>query len=189
MYSSVKRDTNWEIDIVLLYRLGNSLSVGLCFAQVQMPSQIPPFTGDLTSSLCSVPWLVSSPLGFLCHISFRFFLKTFHAAERTIVCLCSFTKCVPALCILQVLALIALETWQVLTTETNMAKLESFLSSHPVGLQFFILFTEENGKSGAFLLRMWLISLNPYSINTSSFLDPLKTYLLLLPGRSKFSKQ
>lgn len=35
MYSS-KKDINWEIEIVLFYRLGNFTSMSLCLAEVQI---------------------------------------------------------------------------------------------------------------------------------------------------------
>lgn len=93
VYSS-KKDINLEIEIIVLYKLGNSTSMSLCLAQVQINAFSDP-TINTSQSLSFLSPLALFPLLWavsVTDITLRFCLQTNHATEKTIVYPSSFAK-------------------------------------------------------------------------------------------------
>lgn len=135
----MKEDFNWGIERVLLYRLRNPpsiasiLPVSKCLLRSHHEPGISVPLFAQSRAQFALLWVAS-----VTYITLRFYFQISKAAEKTMVFPCCFTKRVH-FWILQDWLLNVLEIWQVLITKTNMEKLESFLSSPCVGLQFLTL--------------------------------------------------
>lgn len=176
MYSS-KKDINWEIEIVLLYRLGNSTFMILCLAQIQI-NTFSDLTINTSQSLSFLSPLALFPLLWamsVIDITLRFFLQTNHATERTIVyplLLCKMSSLSLDFIGFGTYYLRNLAGADHRNKHSKVRKLPEFSLCWFLVIFFFSEKKLENPKT--LLSKMWLISLNSYSRNTHGFLEPLK---------------
>lgn len=134
VYSSVKENINWKIEIGVPCRLGNPppwASV-LLTSKCLLSSHINQWSQSL---LCSVPWFRFFSCGSSAtYVTLRFFYEPAHRKDNSFLLLL-YKKFILAHTVFYCfLAFIALETWQVLTKKPRVGRLESFLNSPRVGL-------------------------------------------------------